>query len=90
MSFLKHEEIIKRCEKINQSYEIDPEFFDRIVDDLLDSEQDTEAVILKGFKRLLAEVDNEIDGRIHIYEIELWGVPFVVTSRLSLRRWKRR
>ncbi|CDQ20476.1 Putative zinc-or iron-chelating domain-containing protein [Halobacillus karajensis] len=61
MSFLKHEDIIKRCEKINQSYEIDPSFFDRIVDHLLDSEQDTETVITNGFHDLLAEVDHEIE-----------------------------
>ncbi|MEC3882726.1 YkgJ family cysteine cluster protein [Halobacillus sp. HZG1] len=61
MSFLKHEEIIKRCEKINQSYEIAPSFFDGIVDELLDSEKDTETVILSGFQRLISEVDHEIE-----------------------------
>ncbi|WP_226584912.1 YkgJ family cysteine cluster protein [Halobacillus litoralis] len=61
MSFLKHEEILSRCEKINQSYEVDPRFFDNIVDDLLDSEQDTETVILQGFQKLLTEVDHEIE-----------------------------
>ncbi|ELK48918.1 YkgJ family cysteine cluster protein [Halobacillus sp. ACCC02827] len=61
MSFLKHEEIIKKCEKINQSYEVDPAFFDDIIDHLLDSEQDTETVILDGFQRLLKEVDAEIE-----------------------------
>lgn len=61
MSYLKHGEIIKRCEKINQSYDIDPEFFEGIVDDLLDSEKDTENVVLQGFQQLLSEVDHEID-----------------------------
>ncbi|WP_027956172.1 YkgJ family cysteine cluster protein [Halobacillus kuroshimensis] len=61
MRFLKHEDIIKKSERINQSYEVDPGFFDQIVDDLLDSEKDTEAVILEGFERLLSEVDHEIE-----------------------------
>ncbi|WP_281974900.1 YkgJ family cysteine cluster protein [Halobacillus litoralis] len=61
MNFLKHKEILNRCEKINQSYEIDEQFFDGIVDDLLDSEMDTETVILQGFEKLLAEVDHEIE-----------------------------
>lgn len=59
--FLKHQEILNKCERINQDYEIDPGFFDRIVDDLLNSELDTEEVILEGFQSLLAEVDNEIE-----------------------------
>ncbi len=59
--FLKHEEILSKCEKINTSYELDPHFFDEIVDELLDSNLDTEEVILQGFQKLLAEVDHEID-----------------------------
>ncbi|MBM7553679.1 YkgJ family cysteine cluster protein [Thalassobacillus pellis] len=59
--YLNHAEILNRCEKINQNYEVDPAFFDSIIDELLDSDFDTEEVILKGFKRLLKEVDFEID-----------------------------
>ncbi|MFC7322838.1 YkgJ family cysteine cluster protein [Halobacillus campisalis] len=61
--YLKHQEIIEKSTKINQSYELDPRFFDDIVDELLNSELDTEDVILNGFQRLLSEVDQEI-GRM--------------------------
>ncbi|MFC7061909.1 YkgJ family cysteine cluster protein [Halobacillus seohaensis] len=61
--YLKHQEIIDRSTKINQSYELDTQFFDDVVDDLLNSELETEDVILNGFNRLLSEVDHEI-GRI--------------------------
>ncbi|RWZ58149.1 YkgJ family cysteine cluster protein [Halobacillus fulvus] len=59
--FLKHQEIIDKCERINQEYEIDPAVFDQIIDDLLNSELDTEEVILQGFQLLLKEVDHEIE-----------------------------
>lgn len=59
--FLKHKEILNKCETINQKYEIDPEFFDGIIDELLDSEEPTEDIVLQGFQRLLSEVDHEIE-----------------------------
>ncbi|MGP4067195.1 YkgJ family cysteine cluster protein [Halobacillus sp. B29] len=59
--FLKHHEILEKCERLNQSYEIDPAFFDNIIDELLDSEAETETVILQGFQNLLKEVDHEIN-----------------------------
>ncbi|UOQ46531.1 YkgJ family cysteine cluster protein [Halobacillus salinarum] len=68
--FLKHETILKRCKKINQSYEIDPHFFDGIVDDLLDSELGTEDVILEGFQKLLGEVDHEIGRMEHFSDLQ--------------------
>ena len=59
--FLNHQEIIDKCEKINQNYDIDARFFDEIIDDLLDTEQPTEDVVLQGFQRLLNEVDHDIE-----------------------------
>ncbi|GGF24844.1 hypothetical protein GCM10010954_24720 [Halobacillus andaensis] len=58
--YLRHEEIIEKSNKINESYELDPQVFDEIVDELLNSEHDTEDVILDGFQRLLTEVNHEI------------------------------
>ncbi|SEA17833.1 Putative zinc-or iron-chelating domain-containing protein [Thalassobacillus cyri] len=59
--YLKHQEILDKCERLNKNYEVDPVFFDNIIDELLDSEMDTQSVILNGFKRLLSEVDHEIE-----------------------------
>ncbi|MFD1020784.1 YkgJ family cysteine cluster protein [Thalassobacillus hwangdonensis] len=59
--YLSHQEIIDKCRKLNETYELDPGFFEAIVDELLDSDKDTESVILDGFKRLLSEVDHEIN-----------------------------
>ncbi|WP_079479273.1 YkgJ family cysteine cluster protein [Halobacillus salinus] len=59
--FLKHQEILDKCEKINQDYDIDPSFFDGIVDELLDREEPAEDIVLAGFQRLLSEVDHEIE-----------------------------
>ncbi|MBH0231226.1 YkgJ family cysteine cluster protein [Halobacillus yeomjeoni] len=60
-NFLNHQQILDKCERINEDYEINPEVFDRILDDLLNTEKDTEEVILEGFQRLLSEVDHEIE-----------------------------
>ncbi|MCP3029077.1 YkgJ family cysteine cluster protein [Halobacillus sp. A5] len=61
--YLSHEEIIEKSNRINESYELDPQVFADIVDDLLDSDADTEEVILNGFQKLLTEVNHEI-GRM--------------------------
>ncbi|WP_431800583.1 YkgJ family cysteine cluster protein [Halobacillus andaensis] len=61
--YLTHQEIIDKSNRINESYELDSEVFETIVDDLLNSEADTEEVILDGFQRLLAEINHEI-GRM--------------------------
>ncbi|MCA0971936.1 YkgJ family cysteine cluster protein [Halobacillus litoralis] len=65
-TFLNHQEIIDKCEKINEQYDIDPGVFDAVVDDLLESEDPTEDVVLRGFQRLLDEVDHEI-GRMESF-----------------------
>ncbi|UOQ92509.1 YkgJ family cysteine cluster protein [Halobacillus shinanisalinarum] len=61
--YLKHQEIIDKSKKINDSYALDQQFFDEIVDQLLDSQLESENVILTGFQRLLGEIDQEI-GRM--------------------------
>ncbi|UOR13432.1 YkgJ family cysteine cluster protein [Halobacillus amylolyticus] len=61
--YLKHQEIIDKSKRINDSYALDQQFFDEIIDQLLDSELESEDVILTGFQRLLDEVDHEI-GRM--------------------------
>ncbi|MFG6149825.1 YkgJ family cysteine cluster protein [Halobacillus sp. B23F22_1] len=61
--YLRQEEIVEKSNKINETYELDPQVFDNIVDELLNSENDTEEVILEGFQRLLTEVNHEI-GRM--------------------------
>ncbi|WP_173917307.1 YkgJ family cysteine cluster protein [Halobacillus sp. Marseille-Q1614] len=59
--FLKHQEIIDKSKTINEHYELDARVFDEVVDQLLDSDLNTEEVIIRGFQRLLSEVDNEIE-----------------------------
>ncbi|WP_181350952.1 YkgJ family cysteine cluster protein [Thalassobacillus sp. CUG 92003] len=64
--YLTHQEIIEKCASINEQYHVNEQFFDRIIDELLNSELPTEDVILNGFEQLLGEVDHEI-GRIEAF-----------------------
>ncbi|WP_163529151.1 YkgJ family cysteine cluster protein [Halobacillus ihumii] len=63
--YLKHQEIINKTKQISDSYVLDQGVFDEIIDQLLNSELDSEDVILEGFQRLLQEVDYEIGRMEH-------------------------
>ena len=55
--YLTYDDILKKSEQLNESYELDIYIFEDVVDELLNSEKDTEAVVLEGFERLLGSVD---------------------------------
>ncbi|AKG05127.1 MULTISPECIES: YkgJ family cysteine cluster protein [Salimicrobium] len=55
--YLTYEDIRKKSDVLNESYELDVSIFEEVVDDLLESEKDTESIILEGFEKLLRSVD---------------------------------
>lgn len=58
--YLSYEEILKKCEMLNEEYEINDEYFSKIVDELLDSSRSANEVVMDGFQRLLEQVNNEM------------------------------
>ncbi|MFD2925055.1 YkgJ family cysteine cluster protein [Halobacillus naozhouensis] len=67
--YLKHQEIIEKTKRISGSYALDQGFFDDIIDQLLNSELESEDVILEGLQRLLQEVDHEIGRMEHFADL---------------------
>ncbi|WP_231572077.1 YkgJ family cysteine cluster protein [Pontibacillus halophilus] len=59
-SYLSYPEILKKCELLNEQYEINQHYFDHIVEDLLSSDRPTNEVIMAGFHRLLEQVNEEM------------------------------
>ncbi|SIS48946.1 YkgJ family cysteine cluster protein [Salimicrobium flavidum] len=55
--YLTYDDILKKSERLNEEYELDVSVFEEVVEDLLDSEKDTERVVLEGFEKLLQSVD---------------------------------
>lgn len=59
-SYVTYEEILHKCELLNDEYEINEEFFHNIIDELLESDQPANKVIMDGFQYLLEQVNKEI------------------------------
>ncbi|WP_347861360.1 YkgJ family cysteine cluster protein [Salimicrobium sp. PL1-032A] len=60
--YMTYDEILKKSETLNESYELDVSIFEDVVDELLNSEKDTDSVVLEGFRRLLQSVDGTMEN----------------------------
>ncbi|WP_186578798.1 YkgJ family cysteine cluster protein [Aquibacillus kalidii] len=61
-TFLTYEEIVSKCEKLNDIYEIEEDKFYRIVENWSDRDVSTDSKLLATYKELLQVVSNEVES----------------------------
>ncbi|UOQ85797.1 YkgJ family cysteine cluster protein [Gracilibacillus salinarum] len=60
-SYLTYDEILTKCEQLNEKYSIDEETFYQVVDQLLESDLPTKQKIIKGYQQLMKAVSEEME-----------------------------
>ncbi len=58
--YLSYQEILRKCDLLNEQYELNDEYFGNIVDQLLASDRSANEVIMDGFQQLLQQVSEEM------------------------------
>lgn len=59
--FLSYQEILKKCDLLNEDYQINEAYFFDIIDKIYQGDHSTDEVVKEGFQQLLKQVDVEIN-----------------------------
>lgn len=70
MAYLSYDEILQKCNLLNEQYEINEEYFSNIVDQLLASDRSADEVVMDGFQQLLEQVNREMDKMENFMDVK--------------------